>query len=87
MNLPSVNSTIASVTIAAFVVVFVLPATASEQPAVNQPAHVDAEADARTCEDLIATAERQLKVPTQLLHAISIVESGRWNEARNRSEP
>jgi soluble lytic murein transglycosylase-like protein len=87
MTLPPVKSAIASAMIAAFVAVFALPAAASEQPAGSQPAHVDAKADARTCEDLIATAERQLKVPTQLLHAISIVESGRWNEARNRSEP
>ena len=44
-------------------------------------------ANAMTCEALIAAAEAQLKVPTQLLHAIAIVESGRWNSDRKRSEP
>ena len=33
------------------------------------------QANALTCESLIAAAERQLRVPTQLLHAIAIVES------------
>ena len=33
-----------------------------------------------------AAGERQLKVITQLLHPISIIKFGQWNEARKRSE-
>jgi hypothetical protein len=37
------------------------------------------------CERHIAEAERALDIPTQLLQAIGLVESGVWNEARARS--
>jgi hypothetical protein len=39
------------------------------------------------CERHIAEAEKALDIPSQLLHAIGLVESGTWNEARARSVP
>ncbi len=39
------------------------------------------------CERHIAEAETALDIPSQLLHAIGLVESGTWNEERARSVP
>ncbi len=39
------------------------------------------------CERHIAEAETTLDIPRQLLLAISVVESGVWDEARRRSTP
>lgn len=44
-------------------------------------------AGGNVCERHIAEAERTLDIPSELLLAISLVESGVWDEARKRSTP
>lgn len=41
----------------------------------------------RLCTDRIQAAEASLTIPAQLLHAISVVESGRWDDKLERQVP
>jgi hypothetical protein len=48
---------------------------------------VDRLDDARVCGQLIGAAEKALGMPDYLMHAVGVVESGRYDRGRKRAEP